>query len=455
MKSYSLRRAALLSFVPALMLTIAVTMGAAMYAAHRTIDQSSDASMTQLASTLNVLTRHEALEGEDIAYTLGSRIEQSRGLQGSGIAFRIWGDGQVITSSANLPQGVLGTSPGQDGFRDVKVDSRRWRILTVLDADNGIAVEIAQDLRIRNQLVEQVGASLIWPLVIMLPVIIAVMLFGLDRILVPLRALSGEIEARDASRLDPVRPKIVPREILPLIGSLNSLLDRVKQGLDRERDFTDTAAHELRTPLAALKTRAQVTSRLIPARARARDSMNELLSIVDRTTALVDQMLALARRQTRSAAGPCDLSRIARGVVSQILATEGAGRQIATDITPDVRLDIDTEVATSLLRNLLENALRHTPEATPVAMSLSQDAHGTCLVVCDQGPGIAAADRATALHRFSRLNTQAPGSGLGLAIAADICDQTGGRLELGDNSPRGLRVAVTWPNVTPNPRHHV
>ncbi|EGF89203.1 histidine kinase-, DNA gyrase B-, and HSP90-like ATPase family protein [Asticcacaulis biprosthecium C19] len=446
MKTYSLHRAALLSFLPALLLIVAVSLGAAFVSASREVNRAADAEMSHLAGTLNLLTRHEALEGEDIAATLGSRVEQVQTLAEERIAFRIWGSGTLVATSANTPASVFDAAPAGDGFRNVNGANGKWRMLTLVDKADNVIVEVAQDLKVRREAVFEVGASVALPLLVLLPLVLVALFLGLGRVLVPFRALSEDIAARDAARLDPLVPAVLPREITPLVTSLNSLLGRLSQSLQRERDFTDNAAHELRTPLAALKTRAQVTSKLIEPDARARASMDELLQIVDRTAAVVDQMLSLARQKTQHAAGLCDVSGAVAAAVDTVRHSPAArDHALSVAITPGVRLPVDGAGLTAIVRNLVENAVLHTPEATQVHISLAQTSDHVTLCVADQGPGIPADKRDFITGRFARLNTQAPGSGLGLAIVSDICQQTGGVLTIDDNLPTGTRFQVTWP----------
>lgn len=302
--------------------------------------------------------------------------------------------------------------------------------------------------QVRKELAEHLLAGMLAPLLFGLPLLGAWIWFATRRGLAPLDRVAEEIAARAPERLDPVAPAVAPREVRPMLDAMNALFGRVAIALDQERRFTADAAHELRTPLAAIVAQAQVAR-------RARDdaerdhALGQIAVGAQRAGRLVDQLLTLARLDP--AAGlplaPVRLDELA----AEVCADHGAAA-----LEKNIALELDApepavvagnaDMLRALLRNLLDNALRYTPAGGKVGVGVTVDV----LAVSDSGPGIPAAERENALRRFHRLAGQeTAGSGLGLSIAARIAELHGARLELADGiGAPGLAVRVTFPRET-------
>ncbi len=297
---------------------------------------------------------------------------------------------------------------------------------------------------LRHELDEHFIKTLLTPLLFGLPLLGGWIWFATWRGLRPLDEIATELSKRAPERLDPVAPAAAPREIRPLLESLNALFARVGQAMEKERAFTADAAHELRTPLAAIVTQAQVVT-------RARDdaerdhALAQLTTSARRASHLVEQLLTLARLDP--AVGlPMSELRL------DTLAAEVCADHGAIALEKNIGLELDAPVPVTLrandgmlrvlLRNLLDNAVRYTPAGGKVGVSVTAQ----MLTVSDSGPGIPADQHAEALQRLHRLAGQnIEGSGLGLSIVARIAELHDAKLELADGIGQpGLTVKLTF-----------
>lgn len=286
------------------------------------------------------------------------------------------------------------------------------------------------------------------------PMLALLIWFGIGAGLRPLLQLKQEVKQRTANQLVPLATADVPEEVLPLVTALNDLFTRLEDAFESERRFTADAAHELRTPLAALKIQAQVAMRSSDI-AERNTALENVLRGVDRATRLVQQLLTLARvdpetavasfsqvnLQALTASVMADLEPLAHAKQIEMLLEEGLAAYVFGD---DAQLSL-------LLRNLLDNAIRYTPAGGLVSVRVT-DLNGVHLEVRDTGPGIPEAEREQVLQRFYRIaGSGEEGSGLGLSIVRRIADLHGARMELSNNAAgEGLLVQVIWPLVKTN-----
>ncbi|MCC6656772.1 MAG: hypothetical protein IT512_01160, partial [Rhodocyclaceae bacterium] len=268
--------------------------------------------------------------------------------------------------------------------------------------------------------------------------------------LAPLAGVAREVARRDPDNLAPLDPGRSPREVLPLVAALNALFGRLKDSLEQERRFTADAAHELRTPLAAVKTQAQVALGATGEAERSRALAN-VVAGTDRASRLVEQLLVLARLDPQTAlptGQPVDLHELARQGVAE-LAPAAAAKGVEMGLAPGEATPVagDAVLLAVLLRNLLDNAVRYTPSGGEVEVSVGRTSGGASLAVVDSGPGIPEAERGKVCERFHRLlGSGEDGSGLGLSIVRRIADLHRATVVLGEGpGGRGLRVEVTFP----------
>jgi two-component system OmpR family sensor kinase len=245
----------------------------------------------------------------------------------------------------------------------------------------------------------------------------------------------------------------LPEEVRPLVHELNLLFDRVRRAFEAQKHFVADAAHELRSPLAALKLQVQSLQRA-PDDATRELATGRLAAGIERATRLVEQMLALARHEASAAAGagvePVDLREIARLAISDAIAAAQARRiDIGMARADAAEVRGQAEALRTLLRNLLDNAVKYTPEGGRVDVGIAATAEGVELSVEDSGTGLPAEERARVLDRFYRSGEpQAPGSGLGLAIVKSIADLHGATLAIDRSAGLGgLRASVRFPRT--------
>lgn len=301
----------------------------------------------------------------------------------------------------------------------------------------------------RRELAQEIAEHLLTPMLVALPGLAVVLIFAVGLALRPLRRLADDVGARGPARLTPIDTAGVPRETLPLIERLNTLFAGIERALENERRFTADAAHELRTPLAAIKAQAQVALGAANDVER-RHALEQIVAGCDRATRLASQMLTLARLD---AGAGRDLQPLAvRALAAEVLA-DSAGEAVArgcelTLAEGDAQVRGDAELLRALLRNLVENALRH-GAASQVRVSIIDGSAGPMLAIADDGKGIEPAEREAVLQRFRRgAGADSPGSGLGLSIVQRIAELHGARLELADGiDGRGVELSLGFPRA--------
>lgn len=337
------------------------------------------------------------------------------------------------------------------GFDDIIDKGEGWRVYGASN-DAGIRVEVAVRHDVRASFAARVAAHMLHPVWIAAP-LLAVLIWGLVRWgLGPLERLTAGVKQRSPADLSPLSPQSVPTEVMPLVGALNGLFARIAVARERDRRFAADAAHELRTPLAAIRAHAQVASHAKDA-AESRQAISDVLVGVDRGTRIVEQLLALARVEHDAmgeGARAVDMAELARETIA-LMVPRAVARNIdlALEVeTLDAKVRGNPDLLAAMLRNLVDNALRYSPEGAWVTVRLERGERALLLHVEDSGPGIPSELRARVLHRFFRASgSTTPGSGLGLSIVAAIVESHHGSLALSERAEgAGLIVDVSLPS---------
>ncbi|NJD34490.1 MAG: hypothetical protein FIA96_06590 [Betaproteobacteria bacterium] len=302
----------------------------------------------------------------------------------------------------------------------------------------------------RNQIADKIARQLLKPLLYALPALALLLVIAIGFALPPLRQLARDVAARGPDRLDPLPLESLPAEVAPLVTRLNSLFADIMRSLENERRFTADAAHELRTPLAALKAQAQVALASVDDTER-RHALTQILVGCDRATHLVVQLLTLARLD---AGTPHPMQDVALRQVAEEVLAMSAGDAIERGCDLALRDDEawvrgDALLLQVLLRNLVDNALRH-GGGTQVEVSIALQGTQAVLTVSDNGRGIDAAELEHVQQRFYRgANadfSSSQGSGLGLSIVKRIVELHQGRLTIATpDSGSGIAVTITLP----------
>lgn len=361
------------------------------------------------------------------------------------------GHGRLLARGGDAPADPL--SQTSEGFSDSQVEARDWRVFTVRAPEHGYVVHVGEPRAARDEVAHELASHLLWPLAIALPMLGVALTLLIGRGLRPLQTLAQAIAARQPEDLAALPETGLPREMLPVVERLNALFRRVAQSIEQERRFTADAAHELRTPLAAIRAHAQVALAEADA-TRRQAALERVVEATDRATRLTGQLLTLARLDAEAFAAPqvCALRALAVAVLAD-LAPDALARGVAVELAghEDTHVAGQPELLRVLLRNLVDNAVRHAPVGSTVEVRVLGDADfgGDARPgwrVTDQGPGIPSAQRAAVLRRFHRL-ADAPqgGTGLGLSIVARICELHAAQLTL-DEGPggRGLQATVRF-----------
>jgi two-component system OmpR family sensor kinase len=335
------------------------------------------------------------------------------------------------------------------GFSDIPRADGEWRVFAIRVGP--AVVQVGQPLKVREEMAFHAALWTLLPLGVLLPLLALLVWSIVQRGMAPLSRLAGAVTARTPAALDPVEEKGVPTETLPLVRSLNDLLARLRAAMAAQRAFVADAAHELRTPLAALKLHLQLAERAPDPEARAA-ALAELAAGLERSTHLVQQLLTLARLDPGAAGPPAARARIPlAGMVRQTVAdhavlAEAKGIDLgATQVDDAAVVEGEAAPVRTLLANLVDNALRYTPSGGRVDVSAGVEGAVPYLEVADTGPGIPEAERARVFDRFYRVPGAAEGgSGLGLSIVKATAERHGARVVLGDTPGGGLTVRVEF-----------
>jgi two-component system OmpR family sensor kinase len=431
----SVRRTLLVALLGAIALVTIVAAAATYRIARQEIDDLFDYQLRQAALSLT-----------------DRALARAEGAGGAGdLVFQIWDETGRVRLYVSRPGFPL-PPVTELGFSTAAGPTGVWRIYTTLVGEQ--VVQVGQPLHVREELAISATRRTLAPLVLLLPLLALLVWKIVGRALQPLDRLAGAAASRTPAALEPFDERTVPEEVVPLVRALNGLLERLGSAMAAQRAFVADAAHELRTPLAALKLQTQLARDAEgPERGAA---LAELEGGLDRATHVVRQLLTLARLEPGAEAGAprasVVLADLARQAVADhaVLAERGGIDLGVAAATEDAVVVADAVALRTLVANLVDNAVRYTPAGGRVDVSAGTDAGRSWLEVADTGPGIPAAERERVFDRFYRLPGAAgSGSGLGLAIVRAIADRNGGTVTLGDTPGGGLTVRVTFPAADP------
>ena len=359
------------------------------------------------------------------------------------VVIQIWTvDGRAIYASrphASLPERAL------LGLATLTVDGRAWRTYGVATRDR--VIQVAQPVDIRQRLAAHAAWRSVLPLLLTTPIAALVIWWLAARNLAPIERLAREVRTRDARSLAAVPTDGLPDEIAPLASALNALLARLSSSLDSQRAFVADAAHELRSPLTALKLQLELLRRADDAETReaARVAIGEGIG---RASRLVEQLLALARSEPDAVlpVERVDLAAVARQAIDDTTPFADSRSVSIALIAPGEAFVKGDPVALNLLvRNLVDNAVRYSPTASRVEVRVRQQSGEVVLEVDDSGPGIPDAERERVFDRFyRRADATGSGSGLGLAIVRSVASAHAATVRLAPSKLGGLMVSVSF-----------
>lgn len=454
----SVRRLLVLALVGTLSVGIAVAAGLSYRAGLQEANELFDAKLAHSARVLMSLVDEPLRDaraqshGEPMVITVwhgeeGDLVSAGGHAYETKLAFQVRApDGALMLRSDSGPAQAL--APLVPGFAEARIEDGVWRTFT-LRAPSGLWYQAAELSDIREEMARDIASGTIVPLFLSLPVmalLVWLVVFWASR---SLSRISGEIETRSPDRLAPIELGSVPKEIQGLAKAVNGLLARLDAALARERRFTADAAHELRTPVAAVKIHAD-NLRTAASDSERAESQARLDAGIRRMERAISQLLALSRVEPGAAALSRDVIDLSELVMHQLGDAQALAGERGIRVLADCqRGEVlgDRAALEALVRNLLDNAVRYCPPGGEVRVALSASGDDVQLVVEDSGPGIAPEARARVFERFHReLGSGVEGSGLGLSIVAEVIAAHGGSIVL-DQSPAlgGLRASIRLP----------
>lgn len=435
-RAYSLRRR-LVGLLTAAIALVWLLSALFVYArAHHEADELLDNQLTEVAETLLAI-----VASGEVDHFAEELHEHARGYPVP-IAFEIWHTDDGVARRLVASPGHAGfDTPAPSGFSERAHHGAPWRFYTAQDEDAEYRVVVGQAHHARERLAREIGLSLLLPAGLALPLMALVVWWVVGRTFRPVDAVTREVGALDPRMLTPLDTSVaLPDEIAPLRTALNVLIERVARAFENERRFTADAAHELRTPLAALKVQAQVAQRAQADESR-QHALGQVIAGVDRMTHLVEQLLTLARvdpARHRAAPESLDLAATVTQVCVELQPRAVQRNQsLHVDAPPGCRIAVDPAWLAIALRNLVDNAIAYAGPGARIEVKLAGSGAACALSVADDGPGVAPELRSRLAARFVRGESGGDGCGLGLSITARVAELSHARLELG----AGLRRA--------------
>lgn len=418
------------------------------------VEHVLDARLTEAARMVSSLVTSQEIDPKRAAQipAVEPTVHSSYDRQ---LSCQIWAlDGTLVGRSDAAPDAPL--SDAQEGFSETLIGGETWRVYAVVNKELGVRILVGDNMRVRDRLVADVIRGLALPALLILPILAGLIWLSVRKGLAPFTAMASTLETRPASDLSALPDDDTPSEIKPVIRSLNGLFARVSAARQRERDFTAFAAHELRTPIAGLKTQAQVALGSEDHKIR-NNALRQMVIGVDRTSRLVRQLTDL----TNTDSGEITTAQQDVDPVKSLgQLADDIGQHYPDAATIEVEpqlagicLSVDPSLFTLAARNLLENAALHSGSDGVVRCSMRTTTNGTVVVIDDSGPGIPDEELPKVCDRFFRGRNKTPmGSGLGLAIADLAMKRLGGDVHLENRSEGGLRAELRFPERANNMR---
>lgn len=418
-------------------------LGLSWHEARHDLEELLDAHLEQAAALL-VLQAAPARAGAPLAPAATATLRRYTDIA----AFQVFDHGLLVLRSDNAPAAPMFELPaGRDaGFADVTLGGAVWRVYAVHDASASRRVLVGERMKSRTDILDALLHSDAIPMLLALPLLAMSVWWVVRQSIAPMRRLDTLLRERRPQALDPIEVHGLPTELAPVLAALNGLLGRVQLLIDAERRFTADAAHELRTPIAAVRMQAQVAlGETDPA--RRRHALASTIAGCDRATHLVEQLLTLSRLEAAAVLplGRVDLGALVQGIVAELGPLALAKHQrIAVDAPTRCTVAGEATLLSVLVRNLVDNAIRYSPPDAAIELGVHGAGPRVQFRLEDSGPGMTDAELARLGERFFRVvGSGQAGSGLGWSIAQRAAEAHGCALQV-QRSARlgGLRIDV-------------
>ena len=466
MTSISIKRRLTVLLLTVIFFVSGLTISLSYVDAEHEINEVFDAQLAQSAKILHAQLAKDLIDLNNISIQKlnqyepnlsipynPNRVNETEHEYERKVGFQIWGDtNNLIFNTQSVGTTALSVKslmPENMGFSVSIRDSKHWRVFSIWEKDNRYVLQVAESLDIRQELVSNISRRLILPYLLSIPFLTILIWYAIGRGLQPLHSVTKEVQNRRSENLDPIPLENIPEEVLPLANSLNDLFFRLYNAFEKEKQFTNDAAHELRTPLAALKTHTQV-ARKENNPDKINHALENILSGVERASHLVDQLLTLARLS------PSELQEFNKTLISLF----GCAEEVSTELGHEaVQKNIELILVNSyeqkiknlksplciLLRNVIHNAIHYTPNGGKVEISIEAENNQPIISITDTGPGIDEDQLSRVFDRFYRvLGREQDGCGLGLAIAKQCAIHMNATIELSNQKPSGLKVLLRF-----------
>lgn len=443
---YSIKRRLIVSFyIGAVIVWLLIIYGSNLIIRDE-VDELFDGELSQLARVLMTLYTSNEYFGSanpNQALVTAPPFEGDDNYERK-LVFQIWGENQtLLVRSSNAPVSPIAEKINE--FETRRMYSSLVRVYALWIPQFPYVIHVGQKLEIRSDLSQEILQTFYYLVILVFPIILLVIYWGVNKALGPLKTIAEEISQRSSDNFEPVNIEKVPTEIKTITDELNNLLARLKAAFKRERQFIANASHELRTPLAGLKAQAQVA---LKDKSRVEKSLTHIIEGVDRTSNLANQLLSLSRLDAEKVElkkQPVNLL----GLVNQVchdLDTTIRNKRIRVEktIAQAFTVNADQDMMYIMFRNLIENAVQHSPNDSSIQLELHTNENDLHLEIMDQGRGISQTSLERVFDRFYRdIDSESSGSGLGLAIVKQIAVLHGFDIELSNREDQsGLKVSV-------------
>ncbi len=404
----------------------------------------------------NVLLDHQLLlvagsidEGSQLSAMQAKYLGESKEEKESDFVIQVWYENERVRSSHPDFDLLKGNATG---YSNVSLHGQKWRAYTIVYPDR--TVQVSQSHEVRRKIATNAALRALIPIAGLYPLSWVLVVFGVGHILKPLAIVTKAATQRDASSLDPLPTEHLPTEIAPLVTEMNGLILRVRETIDTQRHFMLDAAHELRTPLAALQLQIENLSQ-----SRSQDDLEvriaDLKSGIQRASHLVGQLLHMARygAEKQTIRTDLDLGKLVKSCIGDFIPI-AEKRRIDLGMIHDEPALIRANAGDLriLFNNLLDNAIRYTPEGGRIDVSIVVSGQKARVEILDNGPGIPEALLPRVFDRFFRVGGhEIEGSGIGLAIVTAIATQESAEISLSNRQDGGGLLAAVSFNLSMSP----
>jgi len=414
------------------------------FEAQHEVDELLDAHLTQSAALLVVQQNATPEDEEPLldAPTLHKYAHR--------VAYQVFDENRLVMHSPNVAHTPM--AQHKEGFETLTLpDGNLWRIFATPGRDHDVQIYVAERIDSRDEILRAVMMGFLPPLTVALPLLLIGLWWNVRLSLQPLQRLRQVLLKRDTQTLTPISLNETPQEVQPMLDALNDLLQRLAQRMETERRFTADAAHELRTPIAAIRAQAQVALTSVTNDHVRQQALQSTLVGCDRASRVVEQLLTLARMESPQdiVSEPFRLDQLAQQVIADLTPEALRRGQTLELLAPEsILIHGQSTLWQILLRNLIDNALRYSPDGAVVRIDAKTlDPSHVQVTVQDSGAGLSSADMARLGERFFRvIGTTATGSGLGWSIVRHIARLLQIDVQLGKSEDLGgLQVTLRYP----------